>query len=82
MPAHRRDGALRHPSEQVVADIFDLVMVQKNEFRAGIIVGLCVGVGASGIVEPCREGLRREMVRSHIPSPFNGPGWDSVRHAD
>ena len=27
MPAHRRDGALRHHSEQVVANIFDLVMV-------------------------------------------------------
>ena len=46
MPAHRRDGALRRHSEQVVADIFDLVMVQKNESRAGIIVGLAGGVGA------------------------------------
>ena len=27
MPAHRRDGALRHHSERGVADIFDLVLV-------------------------------------------------------
>ena len=71
-------GVLRHHSEQVVADIFDLVMVQKSGSCAGIIVGLFGGVGACGIFEPRCVGLRREMVLSHIPSSFNGPGWESV----
>ena len=45
-------GLLRHHGEKVVTDIVDLLMAQKNEYYAGIIVGLCGGAGANGTVKP------------------------------